>query len=107
MKMWQTALWSLAIGLFIMLIGLVLYWTMHKPNLEYWFIGLGALLVIAAGLPFLGGSSAAKEDILYRQSSYMDDYNQSRRGFALSRWTVITFLIGLPNLIIPLLLIHF
>lgn len=102
----KTVLWSLLVGIFITFFGLLLFWTTHNSSLEYWFIGFGALMVIAAGLPFVGGNQAAKQDVLYRPSSYMDDYKQSRQSFALSKWTMVMFLIGLPNLLIPLLVIH-
>jgi len=83
----------------------ILDYTQFKFRI-YCFIGFGALMVIAAGLPFVGGNQAAKQDVLYRPSSYMDDYKQSRQSFALSKWTMVMFLIGLPNLLIPLLVIH-
>jgi len=101
----KTVLWSVGIGTLVSLVGILLFKIIHNLSLEYWFMGFGALMIFAAGLPFLGGSQSAREDVWFRPNSYMDDYKESRQAFALSKWTIITFLIGLSNLIIPFIVI--
>ncbi len=99
-------LWRIGIGLGIAVIGIVVSVVTNNWHIDYWwFGGFGALMNSLAAIPQMGGNLSNVRMAWYKPDAYLDDYKRSRSAGSMN-WMVTAFIIGIINLLTPILVYH-